>query len=250
METACIVGYGVVGRATAYAFGIQKHYDINGDSTIALADAASCPYVFICLPTPTKDDGTCDTEGIKEVIRQVEKIKPNPIYIIRSTVIPGTARQIMAELNMDRVVSKPEFLTEATWESDSRRPDIVVIGADNPSYGAEVKGMYEARFKYLEPTLTDTITAEMVKYALNCFFSLKVIYAEELWDICKRNGANYIKIRDILLKHPWGSGHHFYVNMHSYRGVGGKCLKKDLEAFYNYSNSRLLATVKEINDSY
>jgi len=249
MNNACIIGYGVVGKATALAFGITKHFDINGDATITLNDAANCRYVFICLPTPTVN-GDCDTRSIREIIRQVEGIRANPLYIIRSTVIPGTANAIMEELNMDRVISNPEFLTEATWESDAKRPDMVIIGGSNPNYIQEVRGIYESRFKYLEPKITDNVTAETLKYVFNNFFSLKVIFAEEMADVCKNNGANYSFIRDRLLTHPWGSGHHFFTDYSGYRGVGGKCLKKDLESFANYSKSSLLQKVKEINDSY
>ena len=113
MNNACIIGYGVVGKATALAFGITKHFDINGDATITLNDAANCRYVFICLPTPTVN-GDCDTRSIRETIRQIEGIRANPLYIIRSTVIPGTANAIMEELNMDRVISNPEFLKQVS----------------------------------------------------------------------------------------------------------------------------------------
>ena len=174
---SCVIGFGVVGRATTTAFGITKHFDINGNSTITLNDAANCRYIFLCLPSPTKE-GICDTSAIRETIKQIEGIRANPLYIIRSTVIPGTARAIMESMNMDRVVSNPEFLTEATWEIDAKRPDMVVIGADNPNYGKELKAIYDARYKYLEPKLTDTITAEMTKYVFNAFYALKVVFAE------------------------------------------------------------------------
>src|SRR3990172_9116583 len=100
MNNACIVGYGVVGKATALAFGITKHFDINGDATITLNDAANCRYVFICLPTPTVN-GDCDTRSIREIIRQVEGIRANPLYIIPSTFLPRTAPALLAPLTQD-----------------------------------------------------------------------------------------------------------------------------------------------------
>jgi len=249
MENSCIIGWGVVGKATALAFGITKYFDINGDSNITLNDAANCRYVFLCLPTPTKE-GTCDTTAIRDTIKQIEGIRANPLYIIRSTVIPGTARAIMESMNMDRVVSNPEFLTESQWELDAKRPVMVIIGADNPNYGNEVKAIYDARYKYLQPKMTDTITAEMTKYAFNSFFALKVVFAEEMNDIAQKIGANYTYIRDRLLEHPWGSQHHFYVGHKGHKGVGGRCLPKDLEAFANFSQNQLLQKVQEINKSY
>ncbi len=247
MDNACIIGYGVVGKATALAFGITKHFDTNGDSNISLKDASNSRYVFICLPTPTVE-GQCDTSAIRAIIKQIEGIRANPLYIIRSTVTPGTAKAIMTNMDMDRVVSNPEFLTESSWEVDAKRPEMVVIGTESPHYSAELKAIYEARFKYLEVKVTDTVTAEMVKYAFNSFFATKVVFANEIYDVCVRNKANYSVIRDLLLNHPWGSAHHFWVNHKGKRGFGGKCLPKDLDAFAEYSGSRLLKKVKEINN--
>jgi UDPglucose 6-dehydrogenase len=249
VDNACIVGYGIVGKATALAFGIRNHYDINGDSTITLFDAANFRYVFLCLPTPTID-GKCDVSAIRDTIKEIESIKKNPIYIIRSTTIPGTARALMEEFGMDRIVSNPEFLTESTWELDAKRPDMAIIGGENPSYIAEVKAIYDARYKYLTVRSTNTITAEMVKYAFNTFFATKVVFANEIYDTCQEVGANYSVVRELLMAHPWGSSHHFFVEHKGGRGAKGKCLPKDLEAFATFSGSKLLQTVKEINDRF
>ena len=244
---AVVIGYGVVGKSTAKAFGITKHFDINGDSNITINEIANCRYVFICLPTPTIE-GKCDTTAIRECIKQIEGIRQNPIYIIRSTVIPGTADAIMDELGMDRVISNPEFLSEATAEKDAKHPDMIVIGGRSDQCLREVKGIYEARFKYISPLLTNNVTAEMVKYTFNTFFALKVVFANEIFDICQKNKANYSVIKDLLTNHKWGSGNHFEVYYKGERGVRGKCLPKDLEAFQTYSQSWLLKAAQEINN--
>jgi len=247
MDDAAIVGMGVVGKATALAFGIKKYFDLTG-SNLTLKEVADCRYVFICLPTPTVD-GKCDTSLIRGVIRQIEGYRQRALYIIRSTVIPSTADAIMDELDMDRVISNPEFLSEDNWEFDARKPQMVIIGARDRIVADELNAYYLARYKYLEPLVTDNVTAEMIKYAFNTFYSLKVVFANELYDICQRVKANYGVIQGLLTAHPWGSGNHFVVNYKGKRGVNGRCLPKDLEAFVTYSNSRLLKTVKEVNDA-
>lgn len=249
MIDACIIGYGMVGKATAVSFGITKYFDINGEANITLDEAANCLYKFLCLPTPTVDE-KCDTNIVRDTIRQLEAIRGHGIYIIRSTVIPGTANAIIDEIGSDRVVSNPEFLSEDTWLKDATRPNLVVIGADSKEWRDKIAGIYLSRFKYIEPIITNNITAEMIKYAFNTFFVTKVVFANEIYDVCARVGANYDTIKKVLTGHPWGSGNHFEVYHKGGRGAKGKCLPKDLEAFVTYSNSKLLKTVKEINDGY
>jgi UDPglucose 6-dehydrogenase len=244
-NAAVIGGLGTVGRATRLAFGIDKYFDLKG-STISLKEAAVFRYVFICLPTPTHN-GNSDIHTIEEVIRQIEKENYQPIYIIRSTVLPGTADRLMNETRMDRVVSNPEFLTESRWEEDAVRPDLAIIGANNKQYANEVKGMYDARYKYMEAQVTNNTTAELVKYAFNTFYATKVIFANQIYDVAKRIGADYEFVKNVMLPHKWVGSNHLDVHHSGYRGVGGKCLEKDLEAFTPFSKSPILHTVREIN---
>jgi UDPglucose 6-dehydrogenase len=246
MNNAVVIGgLGTVGRATRLALGIDKYFDLQG-STVSLKEAASYRYVFICLPTPTKN-GNHSTYDVEESIRQIEKEGKEPLYIIRSTVLPGTANKIMETRRMDRVVSNPDFLTEAIWEDDAKRPALVVVGADNKDYANEVKGIYDSRYKYLEADVTNNVTAELTKYAFNCFYATKVIFANQIYDVAQKENANYDFIKNVMLKHKWVGSNHLNIFHKDYRGVGGKCLEKDLEAFTGFSKSKLLWTVREIN---
>jgi len=250
MDSMCIVRYGVVGKATALALGIKKHFDINGDSNITLQEASNCRYVFICLPTPTDQDGYQDVSAIVDIIQQIDAYRAFPIYIIRSTVLPGTADRIMDFNDMDRIISNPEFLSEDTASEDAVNPALIVIGGKNPQYLHEVAAIYAARFKALKPTLTDNVTAELIKYAFNTFFATKVVFANEIYDVAQKTGANYETIKKLLMLHPWGSKNHFQVFHKGGRGAKGKCLPKDLSAFAASTGSRFFNTVKEINDGF
>src|SRR3990167_9837764 len=128
MEEACVIaGLGVVGSNTARLFGIKKIFDLNG-STITLEEAAKCKFVFIALPTNVNEDGTYDTRDIESIIKQIEGYGGAGIYILRSTVWPGYANHLMEQLDIDRIVSNPEFLTEATAWQDTKSPPFVLIG--------------------------------------------------------------------------------------------------------------------------
>lgn len=244
MQDACIIGYGVIGKATARGFGITKYIDVLG-STISLEDAAKCRFVFLCLPTPTRE-GQCDTTVISSYIKKLFGLGSTAIFIIRSTVIPGTARQIMAESHA-RVVSNPEFLTEATWEKEAEHPGLIVIGADTDKEGQAVRALYEGRWRGIQIFQTDTVTAETIKYALNSFFATKVVFANAIYEFCQKSGANYETVRRVLEYHPWGSRNHFDIWHKGGRGAGGKCLSKDLQAFAVASGEKYLETLNEIN---
>jgi len=248
MDNACIIGYGIVGRATALQFGITRHIDVS-DNNISLEDAAKCRYVFLCLPTPT-NNGKQDAEIIEAYIKKIvglSSVGRTPLFIIRSTVIPGTARRIMEAVGISSVVSNPEFLTESKWESDAKHPSIVVIGSDNPQHGDALAGVYESRWKGIQLYRTDTITAETTKYALNTFFATKVIFANRLFDICQDIKANYETIRQVLEFYPEGSKNHFTIWHKGGRGAGGRCLSKDLDAFSSHFGDEFFLKVLQLN---
>lgn len=245
MENCCIIGYGVVGKATAKGFGITKYIDLTG-STISLEDVAKCRFIFLCLPTPTVD-GKCDVGVIKKYIVDLRHQGFNGVFVIRSTVIPGTARAIMAETGAT-IVSNPEFLTEATWEIEAEHPGIIVLGADDTKPLQDVRALYEGRWRGVQVFQADTVTAETIKYALNTFFATKVVFANQVYDFCQTTGANYETVKSVLEFHPWGSKNHFTIWHKKGRGAGGKCLSKDLAAFATASNSELIKEVQRINE--
>lgn len=248
MDNAAIVGYGVVGQATAKLFGINKHFDIDEEkSNCTLAEVAKCRYIFICLPTPVKN-GEYVTGDIQSIIQQINDIRPGAIFIIRSTVWPGFADFIFEQIQPEGIISNPEFLSEDTAEKDIKHPPFVLIGGVNAKYMDEVKGIYLNVTKQASIILTDNITAEASKLALNAFFSTKVVFANQMFDWCQISGANYEKIKEVLTAHPYGFKNHATIYYKGHRGVGGHCLPKDLEAFANYSHIELLQKVKEIND--
>ena len=249
MDNAVIYGYGVVGKATAKAFSISYYFD-KKESNITLKDAAYKRYHFFCLPTPTVN-GDCQRDDIFDLIRQLETIPHDQnVYIIRSTVIPGTARYIQSTLHINSVISNPEFLSEETAEDDAIHPDIVVIGGDHKQYVDDVEGIYQGHIKTAKIFTTDSITAELSKYAVNSFYATKVIFANQLFDVAQHIGANYEVIKNIMYDRKWIGKNHLDIWHKDGRGAGGRCLRKDLDAFENYSKSKLLETVRRLNDEY
>ncbi len=248
MNAVVLGGLGMVGNATRKAFGIDKYFDLKR-SNVTLKEAAECRYIFVCLPTDVKND-RYNTEAIHSLIGQIKSYNRQNVFIIRSTVHPGFANHLMSLLNINSIVSNPEFLTEKTWKDDTNNPDVVVIGAKQKSYREDVEGIYKSRYRGTEIVTTDNTTAELSKWAINAFYSTKVVYANQVFDFAKKVDANYETVKDIMYKRKWIGKNHLDVIHKGGRGAGGRCLKKDLEVFANMSNLPLLNQVAGINRSY
>lgn len=252
MNNAVIVGLGMVGKATAHAFGIKKYIDrkdVDGFERVGPGEAAENRYIFICLPTPVKN-GNYFVDDIVSTIDAIRQQGRQNVFIIRSTVYPGFANSVREKLGIHSIVSNPEFLTEKTWKKDSEHPDLVVVGCDYPAYLKDVEGVYKARFKGTDIFVTDNITAEFVKLAVNGFYSTKVVYANQVYDHAQKINANYDMIRNIMYKRAWIGKNHLGVFHNGGRGAGGKCLGKDLEALADYTNLPLLREVEKLNKRY
>jgi UDP-glucose 6-dehydrogenase len=83
--------------------------------------------------------------------------------------------------------------------------------------------------------LTDTVTAEFIKYAINTFYATKVLFANALYDVAENLGIEYDTVRDAMYARKWIGGNHLTVPWKGKRGINGKCLPKDLAAFATFS---------------
>jgi len=240
-----IIGYGVTGKATGQLFDKVDTYD---------KDHKEYSYhdnVIICLPTPTVD-GEQDLSVIREWLGQIRdnalQSESEPIVILRSTVLPGTTEKLANEfgLNMAHV---PEFLTESSAIDDAFNPELLVIGAKDILTRFKVYQLFTLASRMVPKKVIQcsTSTSELIKYAMNSFFALKVIMGNQLWDTAKTSGADYEKVREALENHKWGSKNGWDVWYGGFRGYAGKCLPKDLEAFTWKYDLPLLETVRKIN---
>lgn len=249
IEDAFVIGNGIVGSATRKSLGIPYYFDLK-ESNISLQEGAKKQFCFICLPTDTDREGqqTASRKVIHDYIAQIKEYGGRNIFVIRSTVLPGTARASAEEFGV-MVASNPEFLSEDTWEEDAVNPRMIVMGADSQAvHVALINAWKDVKCKLR--VSTDTVTAETLKYAFNTFGVTKIVFANQIYDICQKNGADYEIIHQALHAHPWGSKHHFKVEHKGGRGAGGRCFPKDLKAFAKYSDSKFLKVVEEINNEY
>jgi UDPglucose 6-dehydrogenase len=234
--TIGIVGYGVVGRAIAYGFMKLGYeviiYDILMPDT-KIEDMKMCDIVFVCVPTPMKGDGSCDTSIVCDVVEKLDEVMRiyDGIIAIKSTVPPGTTSKLQ-EGRSHEVCFVPEFLRERHALSDfMENHNICVIGSDNEKTYQIIKdihGHLPKKFIQLSPT-----EAEIVKYAHNAFNALRVVFANNIFEICESTGSYYDAVKASLLCSTGIPDQYLDVNA-NLRGYVSPCLDKDVPALIHF----------------
>lgn len=229
-----IIGYGIVGQAIAYGFSTAKIciYDKYKNEFKKLAPVIKkSEFIFICLPTPIKEDGSgIDLSIIEESVKLISKWTDGTekIIVIKSTVVPGTTVSFIKRYPQSLFAFNPEFLTEANYLQDFVNTDRIIIGATNDKVSRRVVALYLQRFPKTPIFQTDPTTAEMVKYMANCFLATKVIFANEMYDICAKLGVKYDEVKKMVVADRRIFDSH--IDVTSARGFGGKCFPKDFLA--------------------
>ena len=235
-----IIGNGFVGNAI---YECLRHsykilvYDINPELSGCnnIADITEqCDYIFVAVPTPMYLSGHPDLSIVFDVVEKISQSYSNNVIILKSTVVPGTCREIKRRHPNLRIVFSPEFLTEANSVKDFKTCNRMIFGGESVDACGCVD-MMKAIFPDKEYKTTDWETAEMVKYYINTFLAAKVSFANEMKQICGIVDADYDTVKDlVLLDNRLGKSHLMVPGPDGYHGFGGKCFAKDLNALIQY----------------
>ncbi len=228
-----IVGYGFVGQAVEYGFSNQEvHiYDKYKDLETLPDVVSKSDYIFVCLPTPIKDDESgIDLSIMDENIKELAKLTKgtDKILILKSTIVPGTTMGYIKKYPQSLFCFNPEFLREASFLQDFVNTDRIVIGTMNDQVSRRVSAMYQAVLPLAPIYQTDPTSAEMVKYMANCFLATKVTFANEMYEICEKLGIKYEEVKKMVVADKRILDGHLDIT--TLRGFGGKCFPKDLLA--------------------
>lgn len=243
MKTIGIVGQGFVGNSVKE--GLKQHFNIetydiieqkrtvkNLDELFIKSDI-----IFVCLPTPMRLSGECDTTIVQKVFNELNSYG-NKIVILKSTVPPGTCDKLSETYTNLDIVFNPEFLTEANAVNDFINQDRIVLGCESEDIFEIVEEMFRVSFKDIPIIKTDRKTAEMVKYVTNCFLATKVSFANNIYDICKKSNIDYSKMIDIVkYDDRVGDSHWMVPGPDGDRGYGGHCFPKDMRALVYYAST-------------
>jgi len=245
MKKIALVGLGFVGGSLYELFKPLNpvRYSLNEGSQ---EEVNKCDVAFISVPTPMNDDKTCDTSIIEEVFSWIKC----PLLVIKSTVPPGTCKKLAEKYPDKKIVHNPEFLREQTAIKDLFEANRTVLGG-NKEDCLEVARIYQKVYNHdMIYVYTDSTTSELVKYATNAYLATKVIFCNELYEICKAFGIDYDILKEIWLLEPRITRTHTIITEE--RGFGGHCFPKDLNALIEYTqknhyNPMLLKQVWDSN---
>jgi GDP-mannose 6-dehydrogenase len=219
---------------------------------------------ILCVGTPSTINGHLNLDHIYETARQIGEAlaskKEFHIVVIRSTVLPGTNEQvekIIEEVsgkkkNQDfAVISNPEFLREGSAIEDYYNPSITVLGGENEYALDVITKMYQGVNAPI--VRVDVKVAEIIKYVNNSFHALKVSFANEVGNICKKLDIDSHNVMNLFCMDD-------KLNLSSYYlkpgfAYGGSCLPKDLKALKtlahdHYIVSPVINSITESNENH
>ena len=251
-----IIGNGFVGNAIAHAFIPYmevKIYDVDKEKCYNTFDDVvnHSDVVFISVPTPMNKEGVIDLSIVESVFTDINReYNTNradaAVFVLKSTVVPGTTRSLKEKYPNLSIVFNPEFLTERHARFDFLNQSRIVLGfEEDVSVGEanttveKMKKLYNLRFSSNNFIATNYETAEMIKYFNNLFFAVKVSFMNEMklvaeklqtinWDKAVRGFVSDGRVGDSHLQVPGPDGK---------LGFGGSCFPKDINAFITFADS-------------
>jgi UDPglucose 6-dehydrogenase len=213
-------------------------------------------FVFICVGTPSGEDGEADLKYVEAAARSIAQNMVAPLIVINKSTVPVGTGDWVAEIVHEAqpqpidfwVVSCPEFLREGVAIADFMNPHRTVLGSTNREAADKVAQLHLTLRAPI--VITDLRTAEMIKYASNAFLATKISFINEIADICERLGAD---VKEVAAGMGFDSriGKQF---LEAGLGYGGSCFPKDVKALAFMGDemgvdTRILNSVMQVNSA-
>lgn len=217
----------------------------------------SAEVIINAVDTPSGKNGRCDLSSVKEAAKTIGKyLNGYKVIVNKSTVPVGTGEmveEIIKFVSGDRhefdVASNPEFLKEGQAVNDFLNPDRIVVGVESDRAGHILQRMYFPIVRTGRPIIITTRrTAEVVKYAANCFLATKISFINEMANYCEKIGVD---VQDV----EKGVGTDNRIGprfLHAGIGFGGSCFPKDVDALIEHAKDHgheftIIKAAKEVN---
>ena len=170
-------------------------------------------------------------------ISKVNKRKDN-IMLLRSTVVPGSTREIQENFKNVNIVFNPEFLTERSAKFDFINQSRIILGGKN-SHTLKVSKLFKKRFGETIPVIrTNFETAEIIKYMTNTFLATKVAFLNDMKLISDNSNVDWdMAVEGFLRDGRIGHTHVAVPGPDGKLGFGGSCFPKDIQAMITYAKS-------------
>ena len=225
-----IVGNGFVGNAVYQNLRDKarcKVYDVDKNRSLSsLEEVIQQDFIFVCLPTPMRIDGSCDLSVLDKFFEELPEHLTGT-FVIKSTVPIGTTNKYTERHN---VIHNPEFLTARNAVEDFGKAERNVVGG-NKELCVDFICFFEACFPKIPSIIVSSDESEAIKYFSNTFLAYKVAYFNKIHDLCKAVGMNYTNVRrGVITDSRIGKSHTQVPGIDNDRGFGGTCFPKDLNS--------------------
>jgi nucleotide sugar dehydrogenase len=235
-----LIGKGFVGTALLESFTKRGETVVVYDKYLELGNIESVSQqeiVFFCLPTPFVSGFGYDLSPIIENLKALRNVGFMGLAVIKSTVEPGTCTKLEKQFGIT-IVHNPEFLTERTAYEDFDSQTHIVIGSTQRQgsdyirvHYSKLSELYKVLYPAAEISLCTAEESEAMKLMCNNFYAMKVQIFNEFNMLCQRTGADYDRVKELMLKNNWINPMHTNVpgpdGKFSY---GGHCFPKDTKA--------------------
>ncbi len=259
-----IIGLGFVGGAIYRSFKEKDikvlGYDIKyiNKEYNTYEECLTSDILFLCLPTQYDETTKCyDKSIIINVLKDLSNSKYNGLVVIKSTVEPLSTDKLQEQFPELKLFHNPEFLSAATAYEDFHNQSHIVIGKSFKSSEEDLKKLehfYHNYYPDAKISLCSSTESESMKIYLNCFYSVKIQFFNELYLLCDKTKTNYNNVVDLMLKNNWINPMHTKVpGTDGKLSYGGYCFPKDTNALLQFMKSMdspykvLEATIDERN---
>lgn len=227
-----IIGYGFVGKAVSNAYANIKSqvilYDPLLGYNVNFQEFNNCDAVFICVPSPSKSNGECDTSILENSLENLKNY--NNVIISKVTAPPSTYFKLSKIYK--NLVHSPEFLTASNADKDYKNGEFSIIGGDSEYVDKAVTIISSAQKNLKNIKKCKIEEASMCKYVINSFLALKVSFLNQIYDLCVSENIDYNNIiEQVAVEKRLGNSHFLVPGLNGERGFGGHCFPKDTVAF-------------------
>ena len=239
-----ILGYGVVGK------NIYKELQVSPQIELSIYDKYKnfgsnikprYDLAFVCVDTPMTKDSVCDISEVQSAIMENDA----DIYVIKSTVLPGTT-EVLKHTLQKRLVFSPEYYGD-TQHCNNFDFNFTILGGDKIDciiVQQILQRVYDSTHQF---RITTSRTAELVKYMENAYLATKVSFCNQFYDLAENLGVCYEDLRELFILDPRvNPSHTFVYRDHPY--WDSHCLNKDLPAIAEGCNAEFIKFIIEYNN--
>lgn len=237
-----ILGYGVVGKNLENELS-KLHPDIYDKYNIQHNTKRNIKYdiAFVCVDTPLLDDNELNIAEVRNAINEND----SEIYVIKSTCPLGTVERLKTETNK-RIIFSPEYYGD-TQHCNNFDFDFTILGGNRQDCVDVIQVLqycYDGRHTF---RITDSKTAELVKFMENSFLATKVSFCNQFYNICEKHNILYEEVRELfILDKRVGDSHTFVYRDKPY--WDSHCLNKDVKHIAITENAKLLKDICNFNE--